>query len=97
MFEAMFLFLLTGLNGNYEEHYYGKVPHCDVADTILDNVYMVRDKVVMGYICIDFNAYEARRRFKELRIVQEYELEMTDEYKLRPKFKKKQLPKRKER
>ena len=94
--EAMFLFLLTGLDGNYEEHYYGKVPHCDVANTILDNVYMVREEIVLGYICINFTAFKARRQFKESRIVQKYELEMTDQYKLRPKFKKKPLPGKKE-
>ena len=61
--EAMFLFLLIGGDGAYEEKYIGKIPDCQEAQKIIKKVQNKYNNI-NGYICIDARGFEARRKFQ---------------------------------
>ena len=54
----------------------------------------LNNQEVLGYICLNFNTNTVRKGFKYSRIIQEFDIELVDEYKLAPLFKKKKLQKR---
>ena len=92
---SIYLFLLTfTATGDYKEHYFGKIRSCAVADKIMSSNRHLNNQEVLGYICLNFNTNTVRKGFKYSRIIQEFDIELVDEYKLSPLFKKKKLQKR---
>tara|TARA_R100001594_G_scaffold85866_2_gene120368 strand:- start:1947 stop:2249 length:303 start_codon:yes stop_codon:yes gene_type:complete len=61
--ESMFLFLLIGENNNFEEHYIGKVPNCDVHAIEVMKKAKQKYRDINGYLCINSKSFEARKKF----------------------------------
>jgi len=92
---SIYLFLLTfTATGDYEEHYIGKIRNCAIANKIMLSKRHLKNQEVLGYICLNFSTNTVRRGFRYSRIIQEFNIELVDEYKLPPLFKKKKLEKR---
>ena len=92
---SIYLFLLTvTVTGDYKEHYFGKIRDCGVADKIMSSNKHLHNKEILGYICLNFDANIVRKGYRYSRVIQVFDLDLIEEYKLPPLFKKKQLEKR---